>query len=93
MPYDITSMWNLKYNAKEHIYDTEADSQTQRLPGGGAWGRDGVGGWGQQMLTIIYRMGKQGPTVQRRELYLVFHGILFHNGKEYFKKECIWMYK
>ena len=40
---------------------------------GGAWGRDGLGVFDQQMQTIKYRMDKQpGPTVQHRELYLVF---------------------
>ena len=28
IPYDITSMWNLKYGANEPIYKTETDSQT-----------------------------------------------------------------
>ena len=27
-PYDITYMWNLKYDTNEHIYKTETDSQT-----------------------------------------------------------------
>ena len=27
MPCDITQMWNLKYNTKELIYETETDSQ------------------------------------------------------------------
>ena len=46
--------------------------QTCGCQGGGGWGRDGVGVWGQQMQTSIYRMDKQqGPTVQHRELYLI----------------------
>ena len=28
IPYDITSMWNLKYDTNEPIYETETDSQT-----------------------------------------------------------------
>ena len=28
IPYDITYMWNLKYNINELIYETETDSQT-----------------------------------------------------------------
>ena len=28
IPYDITYMWNLKYDANELIYETETDSQT-----------------------------------------------------------------
>ena len=27
IPYDITYMWNLKYDANEFIYETETDSQ------------------------------------------------------------------
>ena len=27
VPYDITYMWNLKYNTNELIYETETDSQ------------------------------------------------------------------
>ena len=26
--YDITYMWNLKYDTNKHIYETETDSQT-----------------------------------------------------------------
>ena len=28
IPYDITNMWNLKYDTNELIYETETDSQT-----------------------------------------------------------------
>ena len=28
IPYDITYMWNLKYDTNELIYRTETDSQT-----------------------------------------------------------------
>ena len=28
IPYDITYMWNLKYNTNEPIYKAETDSQT-----------------------------------------------------------------
>ena len=30
IPYDITPMWNLKYDTNELIYETETHSQTQR---------------------------------------------------------------
>ena len=38
---------------------------------GEAWqGKEGLGAWGQQMETSIYRTEKQqGPSVQNRELY------------------------
>ena len=28
IPYDITYMWNIKYDTNELIYETETDSQT-----------------------------------------------------------------
>ena len=28
MPYDVTYMWNLKYDTNEYIYKAETDSQT-----------------------------------------------------------------
>ena len=38
--------------------------QTHGCQEGEEWERDGVGGWGYQMQTSIYRMDKQqGPTV------------------------------
>ena len=30
IPYDSTYVWNLKYDTDELIYETEADSQTER---------------------------------------------------------------
>ena len=30
IPYDITYMWNLKYDTNELIYETDTDSQIQR---------------------------------------------------------------
>ena len=41
------SMWNLKYNTNQHIYDTETDLQTQKTD---LWltrdeGREGLGVW------------------------------------------------
>ena len=46
--------------------------QTCGCQGGRGWVRDGLGDWGQQMPTIIYKTDKpQGPTVQHRELYSI----------------------
>ena len=52
IPYDIISMWNLKYGTNESIYKTETDSQPQRtdlwLPRGREEGVGwaGLGDWG-----------------------------------------------
>ena len=49
MSYDITYMWNLKYDTNEPIYEAETDSQTQKtnlwLPRGKGGGRDKLGVW------------------------------------------------
>ena len=49
MPYDITYMWNLKYDTNEHIYEIEGDSDIEnRLVVAnreGGWGREGLGVW------------------------------------------------
>ena len=42
IPYDVTYMWNLKYNTNELTYETETDSKTERtnwwLPSGWEFG-------------------------------------------------------
>ena len=47
IPYDITYMWNLKYDPNELIYETETDSQTYRsdlwLPRGRGLGEGKIG--------------------------------------------------
>ena len=40
---------------------------------GEGMGREGLGAWDQQMQTAVYQMDKQqGPTVENRELQLIF---------------------
>ena len=66
MPYDITYMWNLKYDTNEHTYKTtRIRDMENRLVVGEEWS----GSLGFADATFIYRMDKkQGPTVQHREL-------------------------
>ena len=45
IPYDITYMWNLKYDTNERIYETQTDSQTERTDLWLPRGREGPGGW------------------------------------------------
>ena len=47
LPYDITYMWNLKYDTNELIYETETDSENRLVvaKGEGQWGRDVLGVW------------------------------------------------
>ena len=52
---------------------------------------DGLGVWGQEMQTIIFRMDKQqGPTVYSTENYIQSSGIE-HDGKYYFLKMYIYI--
>ena len=76
VPYDITYMWNLKYDTNEPIYETETESWTQRtewcLPRRRGLGEGWSGSLGLADVSFIYRMDKQqGPTVQHRELYSI----------------------
>ena len=68
IPYNITYMWNLKYDTNEPVYKTVTDSQTQRTklwsPGQREVGRDGLGVWGWQMQTIMFRMDKQQYPIE-----------------------------
>ena len=73
IPYDITYMWNLKYDTNEIIYETETESQIYRtnlwLPKRRELGEGRTGSLGLADVTNIHRMEKQqGPTVQHRKL-------------------------
>ena len=70
----------------ELIYKTETDlqiSQTNlRLPKrkhrGGQWGRDKSGAWEEHTHATIYKIdSQQGPTVEHRELCLIFSDNLY----------------
>ena len=55
--YDITYMWNLKYDTNEPIYETETESghreQTGGCQRGGSWGRvDGGGRLGLEDVSF-----------------------------------------
>ena len=72
IPYDITYMWNLKYDTNELIY-----RQTQKtklwLPKGKTVGAGGINEeFGINIHKTIYKIDRQqGPTVQHRELYSI----------------------
>ena len=44
--YDITYMWNLKYDTNEPVYETESTTWRTDLWWGEGWQRDGIRGWG-----------------------------------------------
>ena len=48
IPYDITYMWNLKYDTNETTKQKQTHGHREKTggcQGGGGWGKDGVGGW------------------------------------------------
>ena len=48
----------------------QTGEQTCGCQGGGVWGRDGVGGGGEQVSAVIHGGDKQPePTAQHGELY------------------------
>ena len=49
IPYDVTYMQNLKYDANELIYKTETDSQTQNTS---LWLTKGERGWRRHKLRV-----------------------------------------
>ena len=59
---NISTKQKQTHKHREQIYGCQ---------GGGVWGKDGLGVWDQQAQTIVYRMDKQGPTGQHRELYSI----------------------
>ena len=66
-------MWNLKQcGINGFIYKTEIDLQTQKI---NLWLQKGKGGRINQEFRInqtysaIYKIDKQSPTVQHREIY------------------------
>ena len=66
MPYDISYMWNLKYDINGLIYETETDTQTENkfaiTSGEGEWEMcESLGLAGTN--CYIYKVGtQQGPT-------------------------------
>ena len=61
IPYDITYIWNLKYDTNEPIYETETDSQTKRtdwwLPRGRGLGEGCSGRLGLADVSFYIQNG------------------------------------
>ena len=52
IPYDITYMWNLKYDTNQYIYETKIDSQSQRTDLWLTRGRGSRGGKDWEFVVI-----------------------------------------
>ena len=71
----ITYMWNLYMTQMNlSVKQNQRHRETGGCQGRGGWERAELGVWDQQIQTGKYRTDKyQGPSVQHRELYLIFY--------------------
>ena len=85
IPYDITYMWNLKYDTNELIYETETDSQTQTTTCGcqGGGGRGGMD-WefGISRCKLLYRDWINNKVLLYSTGKYIQYPVINHNGKE-----------
>ena len=85
MPYDITYMWNLKYDTNELIYKTETDSQTQKT---NLWlpkGKEGGGinqEFGISRHKLLYiKQGTNKVLLQSKGKYIQYL-LINYNGEK-----------
>ena len=95
MPYDLTYMWNLKYDTSELTYKTGTDSHKKRtdlwLPRGNR-ARGGMD-WecGVSRCMLLYREWINNKVLLYSTGNYIQYPVINHNGKEY-KKEHMYMY-
>ena len=88
-------MWNLKYDTNEPIYETNriTDIVNRLVVAKG----EGVGGgmeWEVEVsrLQLIYIEWINNKVLLHSTGNYIQYPMINHNGKEYLKKECIYMY-
>ena len=95
IPYDITYMWNLKYDTNELIYETETDLQIERTDLWLPRGRGGGGGkdweFGISRCKLLYIEWIKNKVLLYSTGNHIQYPVINRNGKEY-EKECIHMY-
>ena len=95
MSYDITYMWNLKYDTNELIYEIETDSQTWKT---NSWLPKGKGGGGMvnsefgiSRYKVLYIKQINNKVLLYSTGNYIQYPVINHSGKEY-EKEYIHMY-
>ena len=93
--YDITYIWNLKYNTNEHTYETETHSQTYRtywsLPRGRETGGEIDWEFGISRCKLLYIEWINNNVLLYSTGNYIQYPVINHSGKEY-EKGCIYMY-
>ena len=84
VPYDITYMWNLKYDTNELMYKTETNSQTENRLVAAKGERDGGGmNWefGISRCKLLYREWINNKALYSTGNYIQYP-VIKHNRKE-----------
>ena len=86
IPYDITYMWNLKYNTNEGIYKTDIDNRLWLPRGSGVEeGESGV-----SRCTPLYIGWINNKVILYSTRNYIQYSVINHNGNEYVK-EYVWI--
>ena len=94
-PYDITYVWNLKYDTNESIYETETESQTQnRLVVAKRIGGGGRMEWEVEVsrYKLLYIEWIKNKALLYNTKKYIQYPMTNHNGENIYKKEYVSMY-
>ena len=94
IPYDITYMWNLKYDTNELIYETKRDSHIENkvmVTKGERDQRDKVGVPGISRYKLLYIKQINNKLLLYSTGNYIQCPLINHNGKEY-EKEYVYIY-
>ena len=90
IPYDITYMWNVKYNTNQHIHETKTDSLIQRTDLWLPRGREFRGGkdweFGISRGKRLYIEWINNKDLLYSSGNYIQYPVINHNGKEYEKE-------
>ena len=89
MLYDITYMWNLKYETNEFPYETDSQTQKQTCGCQGEGEADGLEFQDQQMQTVTYRMDINNNVLLYTTGNYIQYLVINHMEKNVEKNACI----
>ena len=93
IPYDITYMWNLKYDTNELIYEKEIDPQIENrlVVAKGKWGEGGLyWEFGTSKCKLFCIKWINNKVLLYSTGNYIQYPVMNHNGKDY-EKEYIYI--
>ena len=94
MPYEITCMWNLKYDTND-LFTKQKQTQRQREQTCGCQevGHEGGIDWefGVSRCKLVYTETINIKVLQYSAGNYIQYPVINHNGKEYKKRMCIYV--